>query len=90
MRSPRYRITLPPVLAAQLDDIAEASGQARSKIIRRCVEMALGSPELLVLLCNEGVVVDTTTEAQRQAWAGYQERMQGFDLGTILRESSRL
>jgi hypothetical protein len=84
MRSPRYRISLPPLLAAQLDDVAEASGQARSAIIRRCVEMALGSPELLILLHQHGppVLTDTRTEEQIAAWERYQQ--QAFDPATIL------
>jgi hypothetical protein len=72
--------------------LADESGLGISGLIRRCVEWALHSPELWLLLHAEDapVIEDTRTEAQRQAWADYQERMQGFDLGTILSESSRL
>jgi hypothetical protein len=88
MASPKYRVCLPPALGQQVEALAEESGQGISATIRRCVELALHSPELQVLLHAEDlpVITDTRTEAQRQAWADYQERMQGFDLGTILAE----
>jgi hypothetical protein len=94
MPNPRYRVVLPLALGQQVDDIAEASGQARSAVIRRCVEMVIGQPELLLLLHQQGQapLVDSRTEAQRQAWADYQKRyqQQPFDLGTILSEQSRV
>jgi hypothetical protein len=92
MPSLRYRVCLPPTLGQQLEAVAEESGQAISGVIRRCVELALDSPELRLLLHQEGppALADTSTLEQRQAWADYQERMQGFDLGTILAEHSRL
>jgi hypothetical protein len=91
MPSPRYRVILPVALGQEVEALAEESGQGISATIRHCIQLALHSPELRLLLHAEGqpVLVDTTTEAQRQAWADYQERMQGVDLGTILSESSR-
>jgi hypothetical protein len=92
MPSPRYHVYLPVLLAQELEALAEESGQGISATIRHCIQLALHSPELRLLLHAEGqpALVDTTTEEQRRAWSDYQERMQGFDLGTILAESSRL
>jgi hypothetical protein len=88
---PRYRVYLPHMLGVQVEELADASGQGISAVIRRCVQMVLDTPELRLLLEQEGQpVVDTRTQEQRQAWAEYQERMQGFDLGTILAEHARL
>jgi hypothetical protein len=91
MPSPRYRVILPVALAQEVEALAEESGQGISATIRHCIQLALHSPELRLLLHAEGqpALIDTTTEAQRQAWADYQERMQGLDLATILAESSR-
>jgi hypothetical protein len=86
MPSPRYHVCLPVALAQEVESLAEESGQGISATIRRCIELALHSPELRILLHAEGqpVLMDTTTEAQRQAWADFQERTEAFDLGTIL------
>lgn len=88
MPSPRYRVILPLPLAQQVEALAEESGQGLSAVIRKCVELALGSPELWVLLHAEDVpvITDTRTEAQRQAWVDYQARMQQLDHGMLLAE----
>ena len=80
MPSLRYRVVLPPALGQQLEGLAEESGCGISATIRLCVQLALDSPELRLLLHAEGqpVIEDTRTEAQRQAWADYQGYTQFF------------
>jgi hypothetical protein len=70
-----------------VEALAEESGQGISAIIRRCVELALGSSELLLLLHAEGppVETDTTTLAQRQRWVEYGQT-QGFDPAFLMTE----
>jgi hypothetical protein len=76
------------MLAECVEEVAEATGRPLSAVIRRCVELALSSPELQVLLRAEGppVLQDTRTEEQIAAWERYQKRYQPqpFDPGTIL------
>ena len=92
MPNPRYRVVLPMPLAECVDEVAEATGRPLSAVIRKCVELALSSPELQVLLRAEGppVIVDSRTPEQIAAWADYQERMRDVDIGTILREQPPL
>jgi hypothetical protein len=84
MPSQTYRVCLPPSLGQRVEELADTTGQGISATIRRCVQLALDTPELLILLHQQGPLplVDTTTEAQRQAWADYQQR--AFDPATIL------
>ena len=49
MPSPRYRVILPVALGQQVEALAEESGQGISATIRRCIELALHSPELRLL-----------------------------------------
>jgi hypothetical protein len=94
MPSMRYRVCLPAPLGECVEEVSEATGRPLSAVIRKCVELALSSPELQVLLRAEGppVIVDTRTPAQIAAWEDYQKRYQPspFDPATILTWASHL
>jgi hypothetical protein len=87
MPSPRYHVYLPVALGQQLEALAEESGQGVSATIRRCIELALHSPELRLLLHAESppVETDTTTVAQRQRWVEYGQG-EGFDPACLVTE----
>jgi len=87
MPSPRYRVCLPLPLAECVEEMAEATGQSRSGVIRRCIELALSSPELQVLLRAEGPapLTDTRTQEQIEAWERYQQ--QGFGPAFLVNEN---
>jgi hypothetical protein len=86
MPSPKYRVILPVALGQQVEALAMESGQGISGVIRKCVELAVFSPELRVLLYAEGppVTEDTRTEAQRQRAEVYLKSLESVDLATLI------
>jgi hypothetical protein len=82
-----YRVCLPPSLGQHVEEVALSTGQSISGIIRKCVALALDSPEMVLLLHAEGspVEIDGRTPEQRQRWIEHGQH-QGFDPANLVVE----
>ena len=73
MRRQLYRTHLPEPLGEQLRELAEASGQSVSAVIRSCIMYTLSQPEAWLILQTGELLPgnDLRTPEQKAAWEDY-------------------
>jgi hypothetical protein len=88
MQSQRYHTRLTPVVAEQVAELAWSTGASISSTIRRCVEIVLSSPELVLMVHTVALpqVPPGATPEQERAWQRYVEEGQGVDVAQVLAE----
>jgi antitoxin component of RelBE/YafQ-DinJ toxin-antitoxin module len=82
-----YRVRIGQQLSEQLEQVCAAARVPVSTAIRLAVEHALNDPAAWQIF-QRGLpfMVDTRTPQQQEAFVEYERQMQGFDMGTVLRE----